>query len=132
MRFPLILLLILSLSSCYNAERSCDDFRTGSFEFETMVGTEIQTTTFVRKDSIEIDYFRGKADTSYVRWINDCEWISVKKNPVNMAEEQAIHFKILSTTGDSYDFQYKKVIKKENEKMTVFRGTARKTTDNFE
>ena len=82
------------------------NFKTGTFEFEALVGTEVLTTTFVRTDSIEIDYFRGKADTSSVRWINDCEYIVKKLNPKNRAEEKAIHMKILSTQQDQYQFEY--------------------------
>ena len=63
MRVAFLLLLSISLSSCYNAERNCIDFKTGSFEFKALVGTELLTTTFLRSDSLEIDYFRGKADT---------------------------------------------------------------------
>ncbi|MDC8004018.1 DNA topoisomerase IV [Aureisphaera galaxeae] len=95
------------LSSCFSPpERNCSDFKTGTFTFEALIGTEIETTTFVRNDSIEIDYFRGKADTSSIRWINDCEYIVKKINPKNMAEKKAVHIRILSTDNQSYTFEY--------------------------
>lgn len=94
------------MSSCYNVERNCIDFKTGTFEFEAVIGTEVLTTTFIRNDSIEIDYFRGKADTSSIRWINDCEYIVKKLNPKNRAEEKAIHMKILTTKTNEYLFEY--------------------------
>ncbi|WP_339610314.1 DNA topoisomerase IV [uncultured Planktosalinus sp.] len=106
MRIFLFLIVLISFSSCYNAERNCKDFKTGTFEFEAIVGTEILKTTFVRNDSIEIDYFQGKADTSSVRWINDCEYIVKKLNPKSMAEEKAIHMKILTTDKNTYTFEY--------------------------
>lgn len=118
---PLMVLTLLSFSSCYESERNCKDFRTGTFQFEALVGTEMLTTTFVRNDSIEIDYFQGKADTSSVRWINDCEYIVQKINPRSMAEEKAIHMKILSTDGAFYTFEYNVVGQDRKE-----RGTARK------
>ena len=118
---PLMVLTLLSFSSCYESERNCKDFRTGTFQFEALVGTEMLTTTFVRNDSIEIDYFQGKADTSSVRWINDCEYIVQKVNPRSMAEEKAIHMKILSTDGAFYTFEYNVVGQDRKE-----RGTARK------
>lgn len=121
MRFLLILITIVSFSSCYNAERNCSKFRTGTFEFETLVGTEVQKTSFERNDSIEIDYYQGKADTSSIRWINDCEYIIKKLNPKNMAEEKAIHIKILTTDKDTYVFEYNIVGQTNKE-----RGTARK------
>lgn len=122
MRFLAAILLLTTLTSCYNTERDCSSFKTGTFEFEALVGTELTKTTFVRNDSLEIDYFRGKADTSYIRWINSCEYVVTKKNPKNQAEKRAIHMKILATEGDTYMFEYNIVgeVRKE-------RGTAIKT-----
>ncbi|MCR9182761.1 MAG: DNA topoisomerase IV [Flavobacteriaceae bacterium] len=121
MRYLTLLLLITLLTSCYNQERKCENFRTGTFEFEAMVGTEILKTTFVRNDSIEIDYFRGKADTSSIRWINDCEYILKKLNPRSMADEKSIHMKILTTDKDTYTFEFNIVGQNNKE-----RGTARR------
>lgn len=106
MRFALLIIPLVLLGSCYNAERNCTDFKTGTFKFETLVGTELLSTTFIRNDSIEIDYFRGKSDTSSIRWINDCEYIVKKINPRNSAEEKAIHMKILTTSTNEYLFEY--------------------------
>jgi len=106
MRIALYFILLISLASCYNAERNCEDFKTGTFEFKAVVGAEVLTTTFIRKDSIEIDYFRGKADTSTIRWINNCEYIVTKINPKNRSEKKAIHMKILSTSNNEYHFEY--------------------------
>lgn len=121
MRLLPFLLLIVLFISCYNPERNCEDFRTGTFEFEALVGTEILKTTFVRNDSIEIDYFEGKADTSSVRWINDCEYIVKKLNPKSMAEEKAIHMKILTTDKNSYTFEYNIVGKTKKERGTAIK-----------
>ncbi len=121
MRFLSLLLLTLLFTSCYSPERNCEDFKTGTFEFEAMVGTEILKTTFVRNDSIEIDYFEGKADTSSVRWINDCEYIVKKLNPKSMAEEKAIHMKILTTDKNSYTFEYNIVGQNKKERGTAIK-----------
>ena len=77
------------------------------------------TTTFFRNDSIEIDYFKGKADTSSIRWINDCEYIVKKINPKRMSEEKAIHMKILTTNGEEYIFEYNIVGDTKKQKGTV-------------
>lgn len=105
--FPVIILLVFT--SCYEKERNCANFKEGRFVFEAMVGTTLETTVFERSETIEIDYFRGKADTSVIRWINDCEYIIKKKNPKNRAEEKSIHIKILETKGNQYTFEYSEV-----------------------
>ncbi|ALM09167.1 DNA topoisomerase IV subunit A [Sediminicola sp. YIK13] len=108
--------------SCYQPERNCTQFKEGEFSFTSLVNGEELTTTFIRKNGIEIDYFQGKSDTSSVRWINDCEYIVKKLNPNNMAEEKSVHMKILSTTDDTYTFEYNIVGDKKKS-----RGTATKT-----
>lgn len=114
--FPVVLLV-----SCYAPERNCKDFRTGTFEFESFLDGELQKTTFVRNDTLEIDFFRGSQDTSAVRWLNDCEYILTNLNPKNRAEEKPIHMKILTTDEDSYTFEYGLVGESRKE-----RGTAKR------
>jgi len=121
---PFYLLLLLLCIGCYQPQRNCEQFRTGTFTFEAMLGTEVETTTFVRNDTLEIDYFRGRADTASIRWINDCEYIVKKLNPKNRAEEKAIHMKILTTDGDNYTFEYNIVGDSKKAK-----GTATKTSE---
>ncbi|NER13789.1 hypothetical protein GWK08_10085 [Leptobacterium flavescens] len=115
-------LFILLFISCYQAERNCDEFRTGTFEFSyTLDGKEI-TNRFSRNDSLEIAKINNTIDTSSVRWINDCEFIVKKLNPKTISEQKAIHIKILSTTADSYTFEYAVVGDLKNKQ----RGTAKK------
>ena len=121
MRFISILLLTFLIFSCYNPERNCQDFKTGTFEYKALIGTEVFSTTFTRNDTLEIDYFNGKSDSSSIRWINDCEYIVKKINPKNMAEEKAIHMKILTTKGNDYVFEYNIVGDTKKQK-----GTAKK------
>lgn len=122
----LLTLSILSLAflSCYQPERKCEDFRTGTFEFESYLNGELIKTRFVRNDSMEVDYFRGEVDTSSVRWLNDCEFVVKNINPKNRAEEKPIHMKILTTKGNTYTFEYGLV--GENQKQ---RGTAVKVSE---
>ncbi len=116
-----ILFSVILFVSCYQPERNCTQFKEGKFSFTSLVNGEELTTTFIRKNDIEIDYFQGKSDTSSVRWINDCEYIVKKLNPKNMAEEKSVHMKILSTTDDTYTFEYNIVGNKKKS-----RGTATK------
>ncbi|HAH55075.1 MAG TPA: DNA topoisomerase IV [Flavobacterium sp.] len=114
--FPLLLLM-----SCYNVERNCKDFKTGKFKFEYEVDGVKKTTVFERKDSIEIETFEGKTDTSRIRWVSDCEYILKKIHPKNMAEEKAISMKILSTSKNSYTFEFGIVGSDQKQRGTVER-----------
>lgn len=109
------------LTGCYKLERDCQKFRTGTFEFETLLNGTLQKTRFTRNDTLEIDFFQNRQDSSRVRWINDCEFIVKKIRPKNRAEEKLIHMKILTTHKDSYTFEYSLVGKTKKQ-----RGTAKK------
>lgn len=123
--FSALLILIL-LTSCYSVERECSDFKTGTFEFTyTLDGIE-QTTKFKRTEDFNIDYHEGKADSSSIRWINDCEFILKKLHPTSNSEKDAIHMKILNTTADSYTFEYKLAVKRPNKPLNVEHGVAKK------
>src|SRR3970282_2440726 len=114
LRLPLLLLM-----SCYDAERNCKDFKTGKFKFEYEVDGVKKTTVFERNDSIEIETFEGKTDTASIRWVNDCEYILQKIHPKNMAEEKAIGMKILTTTKNSYTFEFGMIGLDAKQKGTV-------------
>ena len=122
MKLYTLLLLIISIYSCNPPKRDCSNFRTGTFEFETYLNGELAKTTFVRNDSIEIDYFQGKSDTASIRWINNCEYIVRKLHPKNLKEEKAIHMKILTTDKNTYTFEYGLVGAKKNKQ----KGSAKK------
>lgn len=116
---------LLLLCSCFDAQRNCEDYRTGTFEFETYINGELQTSRFIRNDSIEIEKYQGKTDTSSVRWVNDCEYILKNLNPKGMAEEKPIHIKILTTHKNGYKFEYGQVGDPKKA-----RGEVRRVSDN--
>ena len=107
--------------ACYRPERKCEQFKNGSYTFTSTVDGVEMTTNFVRKDALEIDYFNGKADSASVRWINDCEYIVKKLNPKNKAEEKSVQIKILSTTDNSYTFEYGLVGSSKKSRGTAFK-----------
>jgi len=119
MKKIILLPAFLLLFSCYDAERSCKDFKNGKFKFEHEVEGVMKTTIFERNDSIEIETFEGKTDTASIRWISDCEYILRKLHPKNMAEEKAIGMKILTTTKNSYTFEFGMVGSDGKQKGTV-------------
>lgn len=109
-------------ASCYSPKRNCKDFKTGTFEFETYLNGKMVKTTFTRNDTLEVDYFQGEADSSSVRWINDCEYILTALHPKNKAEEKPLHIKILTTDKNSYTFEFSVVGNEANKQQgTVFK-----------
>lgn len=124
MRILSVSLCLLFLTSCYNKERNCTDFRTGTFEFKYTTDGIEKIGRFVRTDSLNIDYYENKIDTASIRWINDCEFIMKHINPKNMSEEKAIHMKILTTSEDSYTFEYSLAVQHGNQQRFKQQGTA--------
>jgi hypothetical protein len=119
MKKIILLPLLLVFISCYNVERNCKDFKTGKFKFEYEVDGVKKTTVFERNDSLEIETFEGKTDTASIRWVNDCEYILKKLHPKNMAEEKSINMKILTTSGNSYTFEFGMVGVAQKQRGTV-------------
>ncbi len=105
-KISISIVTLIALSSCYQPQRDCKAYKDGKFSFTTTINKKEVTTTFMRKGDLEIDYFNGKVDSSSVRWINDCEYIVKKLHPRNKAEKKSVHMKILTTTDNSYTFEY--------------------------
>ena len=121
MKKLLLLPFILLLLSCYEQERNCADFRTGTFRFEYEVDGVKKSSEFVRTEDREIDFYEGKSDTSSVRWVNDCEYIVTKLNPKSMQEKKAIAMKILTTSKNSYTFEFGIVGSDSKQRGTVIK-----------
>ena len=120
-----IIILSLLFISCYNVDRDCIEFRTGSFEFSTSINDSIVKSTFIRTNNYEIEEFKGVKDSSTIRWVNECEFILTKINPKTNQERRPIRIKILRTYGNSYDFEYSQV----NNPQKINRGTVNKISD---
>lgn len=119
MKKIIIILLAISLVSCYNQERNCAAFKTGKFKFSQIINGKKQTSTFERNDAIQIESYNGKKDTATVRWVNDCEFILEKLHPKNMQEKKAISMRILTTSKKGYVFEYSFVGEEKKQKGTV-------------
>ena len=113
------LLMLILLTSCYQQERNCKDFKTGKFTSETEIEGKKYTSTFERNDSIQIESYEGKIDTFKVRWTNDCEYIMQNTHPKNREEKKAVQMKILTTNANSYTFEYSFVGDSKKQRGTV-------------
>ena len=120
------LILPILFIKCFETERTCSDFKTGTFEFKYTIDGIEKTGTFVRTETLNIDYFENTVDSASIRWINDCEFVQKKINAKNKNEEQAIHFKILTTDTTSYTFEYQLAVKDPYKKRRIEKGLARK------
>jgi len=121
MKYVALILLSFCLCSCYNIERDCSNYKTGSFYSEIVIGDTIYKSNFIRTEKLQVESFRGSIDSSTVRWINDCEMIFKTINPKRMADKKEIHIKILTTTDSSYTFEYSYVGKSVKQRGVAFK-----------
>ena len=98
------ILIFFLFINCSIPDRKCQEFKTGDYEFKTMIDGKEYVSNFKRSDSIEIEFFQGTTDTSSVRWVSDCEFILKNINPKK--SKTSISMKILSTKENSYVFEY--------------------------
>ncbi|MGO4921153.1 hypothetical protein [Maribacter spongiicola] len=120
--FTVILCVILC--SCYQPERDCEKYKTGSFRFTYEIGDTLKEGKFIRTEDYSVDYYENKIDSATVRWFNDCEFVLQ-----DIRSKNAIQYKIISTTDSSYTFQYKSAVKDPNKQLIVKTGTAIKLTN---
>lgn len=114
-----VFLTAIALTSCYQQERNCKDFKTGKFKFEYEIDGKKKVTYFERTENLEIETFEGKTDTASVRWVSDCEYILQKLHPKNMQEEKGVQMKILTTKDNTYTFEFSIVGNQNKQKGTV-------------
>ncbi len=116
MKYFFLLLFLSLFISCYQVERNCNDYKTGTFKSTITIDSIEYASTFKRFDTLQIETFENKTDSASVRWINDCEMVFRTINPKNMAERKDVHLKILTTTDSSYTFEYSYVGKTNKQK----------------
>ena len=122
--FVAFILLLICLS-CYSPQRNCEQFHKGTFEFKTIVGDQLLESNFVRDENFEIETFEGKIDSASIRWVNPCECILTKLNPISNQDKRPLSIKILTTNKNEYTFEYAIVGDKSNKQ----RGTVVKIKD---
>jgi acetone carboxylase gamma subunit len=118
-KITILLLFAFVATACDNRERKCSDFKTGTFTFEKEWKGKLNKSIFIRTKDIQIETFNGKTDTATIRWVNDCEFVLQKLHPKTMDEKKAVSMKILSTSKNSYTFEYGFVGQGEKQRGTV-------------
>jgi len=120
MKRIVIIFTALLFVSCYQIERHCKQFKTGTFVSEVTIDGVLYKSEFSRTNDLQIETYNGKSDSAEVRWINDCEVIFKTINPKNMAAKKDIHLKILTTTDSSYTYEYSYVGETKKQKGIAF------------
>ena len=82
----------------------------------------MKSSYFTRDSLYEIERFEGKIDTASIRWVNECECILTKLNPISNQDKRPIQIRIISTQGDTYTFEYSLVEDAKNKQ----KGTIQK------
>jgi len=121
MKFVFLFVSILCLTSCYKNTRNCKDFKVGKFKSTVIINDNEYFSNYLRTETLQIETYKGKIDSSEVRWINDCEVIFKTINPKNRTEKKDIHLKILTTTDSSYTFEYSYVGEIKKQKGTAIK-----------
>ena len=103
-----------TIFSCTIPKKNCSKFKVGEFNFESTTNTGVYNSKSIRNDSIEIEYFGNTIDTSKITWVSECEYILRKLKPKNISDQKAVSVKIISTSENSYVFEYSFVGDKEN------------------
>lgn len=103
MRYFLIFILLSFSISCINKNKvHVNDFKKGSFK-TTLEDDEIVSYA-TRNDSIQIEEFNGVKDTFRIKWLDQFEYILVKKNPKTMLDSTPFHVKITGIKKNTYSF----------------------------
>lgn len=117
----LLMIMGWGMLSCVDQpQRNCLEHHTGEYWIIIEQNGKADSTLIQRSADTQIEVYRQKRDTSYVRWLNDCEFVLQMANPKNMQEEKALRFKILTTTDTTYTFEYSLV----NSKNRALQGMA--------
>ncbi len=114
---PFILLL-----NCYETTRNCKDYKTGNFYSEVIINDVLYKSQFTRSETLQVETYNHKVDSSQLRWINDCEVIFKTINPKNRTEKKDIHLKIMTTTDSSYTFEYSYVGETKKQKGIAYKA----------
>lgn len=94
-------IIVLLTLACYQPERNCQEYKTGTFRFDYMVNGEKKIGEFTRDELYSVEYYDNKIDSATVKWLNDCEFVLQ-----DVKSKGSVHMKILSTTDNSYTFEY--------------------------
>ena len=111
------------LFSCQNKQKlNVQNFKTGTFEIPA--GKGFDKTTFIRKDSFQIETYGDRVDSLSIVWKDNFNYTLKMLNPKSGLDREPIRVKITGITSNSYDFEA--IIGHSNYKQS---GTVIKTSN---
>jgi len=101
-KFIFILFTLLLVSCIDKPETKPNNFKIGTFK---TVLEDKNTISFAkRNDSIQIETYNNKKDTFYIKWVDNFEYILLKKKSKTLLDSTPFHVKITGIKKKSYTF----------------------------
>ena len=97
-----ILFFVLLMACTPSKPTNISMFKTGTFK--TYLDDTDNTSIAYRKDSIQIETYKGKKDTFTIQWLSDFEYVLKAKHPKNELDRTPFHVKITGFKEHSYTF----------------------------
>ncbi len=103
-RISLIIIILTFFLSCIESSKvNVDDFKKGSFK--TVLDDRETVSMAYRNDSVQIESYEEVKDTFYITWLDQFEYVLLKKHPKTLLDSTPFHVKITSIKKDSYTFR---------------------------
>ena len=103
-RISLIIIILTCFISCIESSKvNVGDFKKGAFK--TVLDDDETVSMAYRNDSLQIESYQEVKDTFYITWLDQFEYVLLKKNPKNLLDSTPFHVKITSVKKDSYTFR---------------------------
>ncbi len=94
---------MLFLSCKKDNKLDVQNFKKGTFEIPA--GKGFDKTTFIRKDSFQIETYGSKVDSLSIVWKDNFNYTLKMLNPKSGLDHEPIRVKITGITSISYDFE---------------------------
>lgn len=103
-RISLIIIILTCFTSCIESSKvNIGDFKKGAFK--TVLDDGETVSMAYRNDSLQIESYQEVKDTFYITWLDQFEYVLLKKNPKTLLDSTPFHVKITSVKKDSYAFR---------------------------
>jgi len=104
MKYILITLILIGLTSCKAQEKDCSKFRTGTFKY---TDPELKDWIIIRTDSVQIEENAnsGRILKGKIKWHSDCQYTLIFNEvipPTDHLIGKKVNVDILNTESNTY------------------------------